>query len=311
MISLKCKNCGGEMSVDGSGSLYCDYCGSKYAFQDDELLQYRNFRMQVLNYLRGVHDQKANGEDHEDLLWGDAETVLLQTADGTDVTIRYLYSFDGGAAVTYLTRNSVLYVFPEKQRGEADKMLQGIQMLTFPPADVKGLGECFPSLVGKYELKDGGIMLAFERPTNMFPLSMFGSLAPRHVAWIVSRMENICCVLEYSGITHGGISEETVFINPFIHHAVLYGHWWGARRKECGLSHSFEAAHKMPNQDLWDVRKMAERILGLRKEEAPAQFLQFLREKPAADAYADFEAWDRVIEEGFGGRRFARMTTKF
>ena len=79
MITLKCKNCGGEMSVDSSGSLTCEYCGSKYAFRDDELLQYKNFRRQVLEYLRGVHDLKADGKSHEDLLWNQVDVETLRT----------------------------------------------------------------------------------------------------------------------------------------------------------------------------------------------------------------------------------------
>ena len=42
MISFKCKNCGGEMSVDSSGSLVCEYCGSNSFFADSELTGYRD-----------------------------------------------------------------------------------------------------------------------------------------------------------------------------------------------------------------------------------------------------------------------------
>ncbi|MBR3510105.1 MAG: hypothetical protein IKO03_15195 [Lachnospiraceae bacterium] len=304
MISLKCKNCGGEMSVDGNGNLYCDYCGSKSAFRDDELQAYKNFRLQVLNYLRGVHDQKADGKSHEEFLWANTDTEFLVTKDGKDVTVRYIYAHEGAKATVYLTKNSVLYVFPGACRSAADQMLRGIEMLSFPPADVKKLNECFPKLVGRYELEKDGILLAFERPDNLFPLSMFGSLEPKLVAWITSRMENICCVLEYSGLVHGGITEDALFINPFIHHAVLFGDWSNVRRMETlrGIKQS---------ADLLALRKTALRVMGTHAEDAPKEYLDFLRKLPARDAYQDFEDWDRVIEVGFGGRHFAKMEVDF
>ncbi|MBO4749494.1 MAG: hypothetical protein J5546_04195 [Lachnospiraceae bacterium] len=304
MISLKCKNCGGEMSVDGSGNLYCEYCGTKSAFRDDELLAYKNFRLQVLNYLRGLHDQKADGNSHEELLWANAETAFFQTKDGNDVTIRYLYSFEEKDATVYLARNSVLYVYPAKKRDMAAAQLAGLERLSYPPADVKNLQECFPKFLGRYELEDGGVLLSFERPDNLFPLSMFGSLAPEHAAWITSRMENICCVLEYGKIMHGGINANAVFINPFTHHAVLFGDWKTAR---VGFVRDSDGVR----DNLRDLRKLALRIMGTHASEAPKEFLAFLQSDPARDAFQDFERWDKVIEEGFGGRRFAKMQVDF
>ncbi len=304
MISFKCKNCGGEMSVDSSGAIVCEYCGGKSFFADKELIGYREFRKQMLNYLRGIHDEKAEGKKTEDDLWDNAEETQVETTDGETVTIRYLYSFDDGPAKVYLTKNNALYVLNGSDRDLADKMLSGIGMLSFPPADVKGLNECFPRLNGQYDLKGGGIMLAFARSDNLFPLPMFGSLSPEHVAWIVSRLENMCCVLNYSDLIHGGISEESIWINPFNHHAVLMGHWWSASKIRA-VNTAFG------NPDLKALRQTAVKILGIHKGEAPKEMIKFLESGVSQDAYDDFEKWDKVIENGFGGRRFAHMNVNF
>ena len=36
-------------------------------------------------------------------------------------------------------------------------------------------------------------------------------------------------------------------------------------------------------------------------------FIKFISEKPASDAYLDFEKWDAVIEKGFGGHKFIKF----
>ncbi len=292
------------MSVDSSGAIVCEYCGGKSFFADKELIGYREFRKQMLNYLRGIHDEKAEGKKTEDYLWDNAEETQVETADGETVTIRYLYSFDDDPAKVYLTKNNALYVLNGSDRDLADKMLSGIGMLSFPPADVKGLNECFPRLNGQYDLKGGGVMLAFARTDNLFPLPMFGSLSPEHVAWIVSRLENMCCVLNYSDLIHGGISEESIWINPFNHHAVLMGHWWSASKIRA-VNTAFG------NPDLKALRQTAVKILGIHKGEAPKEMIKFLESGVSQDAYDDFEKWDKVIENGFGGRRFAHMNVNF
>lgn len=300
MLSFKCKNCGGEMSVDPSGSLVCEYCGSDSFFQDSDLTAYRSFRKQMLDYLKGVHDENADGGHNEDSLWGSAETAHLQTADGAPVNIRYLYSYEDEAGTVYLTRDNAIFVYGPDKKSVADKVLWSINALSFPAADVKGLSECFPKFNGRYELSDGGVMLTFSRSENLFPLAMFGSLAPEHAAWVVSRLENICCVLNYSELVHKGISEYSVWINPFIHHAVLMGHWQSAMRT--GIAEASDDEYI----DLTDLRKTADRIMGIHRKDAPDAMKAFLAVKPTSDAYSDFEKWDNVIDKGFGGRRFAK-----
>ena len=285
------------MSVDSSGALVCEYCGGRSYFDDKQLLGYKEFRKQMLSYLRGIHDEKSEGDKSEDYLWDSAEEEQLEMADGDKATIRYLYSYEDGQVKVYLTKNNALFVFSKSERNLADRMLSGIGMLSFPPADVKGLNECFPRLNGSYDLSGGGVMLAFARSDNLFPLPMFGSLTPEHTAWIVSRLENICCVLNYSDMIHGGISEEAVWINPFNHHAVLMGHWWSASKASALKSRT----------DLDDLRKTAAKTLGIHKSEAPAEMIRFLEDRSSKDAFEDFEKWDKVIEKGFGGRRFAKM----
>lgn len=300
MISFKCKNCGGEMSVDRQGNLLCEYCGSKSVFKDRDLADYKHYRLQVLNYLREIQDQ-GSGDTHKyDRLWDNAEAVRYKTADGADITVNYIYTFQNEIATMYLAKQSVIYVFPKKYADKAQVMERWISQITFPAADVKGLERCFPQNVNRFELQNEEVLLSFSRNENAFPLAMFGALPAVHAAWIVSRMENICCVLEYSGLKHGDISTETIFINPITHEAMLYGGWWNAGKKT-------ELMMKPVNEDLAALRKTAERVMGVAPEDVPKEFQHFLKEKPRVDAYEDFDRWDSVIEKGFGGRRFVKM----
>ncbi|MGN1019521.1 MAG: hypothetical protein ACI4O7_04030 [Aristaeellaceae bacterium] len=299
MISFKCQTCGGEMTVERTGDLVCAYCGSKTVLTDRQLAEYRDFRQRMVDYLRNVSDDTPDTAQL-DALWADADTTVFRTADGAAITARYLYTVQDAPAVMYLTRSAALYRFPKAERGKAALAEQWIGRLQYPAADVRNLPQYFPSVTGRFELEDGGILLAIAREEQLFPLSMFGALQPRHAAWVVSRMENICCVLEYSSLVHGGISPASVFINPVTHEAALLGGWWNAGFKRPPSSATV-------NADLAAVRKTADAVLGPYRSQVPQAFDHFLRDTPCTDAYDDFAHWDQVIHKSFGRRRFVKM----
>ena len=55
------------------------------------------------------------------------------------------------------------------------------------------------------------------------------------------------------------------------------------------------------------LRAAAKRVTGMSYDSAPAEFKRFVEGAPAEDAYEDFRLWDRVIDEGFKGRRFRKL----
>ena len=295
MLNFKCRNCGGEMSVSRDGELACSYCGSKFVFSDRDLAAYREFRRRMLTYLSAVANHDARPED-TDWLWRSAETTACRTADGSDVEIQHIYRAEEDGVAVYTARRNVIFLFPRGRADDAGRFVDSVNQLTYPSADIKNLSQYFPVITGSFPLEDGRTMLVLAKQEELYPLAAFGSLPPVHAAWIVSRLENLCCALAYSGLAHGGISLESVFINARTHEAYLLGGWWKARPCPDGS-----------REDLTALRATAKRLLGLELRDAPAQFRRFLDDAPAPHAFEDFSRWDQVIEKGFGGRKFEKL----
>ncbi len=295
MLSFKCKNCAGEMWVSRIGDLACPYCGSKNFFSDKELQEYQTFRLRMLEYLSAVADDEKATE-YTERLWSNVETATFTDGEGTDITIQYIYKSKEDDIWMYCARRNVIYLYPKEKRDLANSCIRACGRVTFPQADMKGLNRSFPVLAGRYELKDGSIMLVFAKDENVYPVSMFGSLSAKHVEWIISRLENIACVLTFNNMTHGGITPEAVFINPKTHEAALYGAWY----------RSWEYV-QATGKDLEDIRVTAEKLLGQDYGDAPGPVIRFLQGKPAESAYDDFAMWDEVIEKELGGRHFTQF----
>lgn len=295
MISFKCKNCGGEMAVSRIGDLACPYCASRNFFSDRELQEYRIFRKRMLEYLRALAEEGESSRGL-DRLWDDVETCVFRAKDGTDITIQYIYKTIEDGVWMYSARKNVIYICPKDKSWMADKSMDAFQRIAYPQADMRGLDRCFPTLVGKYVLEDESIMLVYSKDENMYPLAMFGSLPAKHVEWIISRLENIACVLTFNEMEHTAMTTESVFINPLTHEAALLGGWY-----HC------ETAVSKPVKDLQDIRKVATKMLGENYGDAPQALIKFLKKKPESNAYDDFATWDRVIEKELGGRHFTKF----
>ncbi len=293
MISLKCSVCHGELIFRDDQSLECPYCGNRFVMSSEEMTDYGNRRREVLHCLRS---QAAASEQAAllDQIWQKTEPLFFRTRTGEPVNAACLYESEQDGVRILTARRSVLFVFPPKRAMLPDRYNRGVSLLQFPPTDSSRLEASFPRTGQIIPLSDGSVMLAISKPETIFPLAMFGALTPEHAAWIVSRTENICCVLAFSGLCHGAINEDHLFINPWTHEAALFGGWQCTGKGD-------------GRQDLQALRSMILRVMGPNLSTAPAAFRIFLHSAPRSVAYDDFAAWDKVIETGFGGRRFVQM----
>ena len=298
MISYKCEFCGGEMTISPSGDCKCGYCGSKSNFSDAQLREYREFRRNMLLYLSAVTERRSSPEE-EELLWERAGCETFVTEDGRPIQVNYLFRAEEDGIEMFFAKGAVLYVFPKEFGYLSDQMLQNINLVQYPSADMKDLPRLIPTLSARLKLSDGGVLMAFRREPAFYPLGSFGSLPYEHAAWILSRLENLCCLLEYSGLRHNGITPDAVYIDPINHEAALYGGWWNTRQVD-----------SVGTKDLLSIRRLCLRLLGENADSSPKPFLDFLKSAPREDAYRDFARWDEVIEKELGGRKFARFTEK-
>lgn len=291
MVNYKCQNCGGQLNIGGSGSFVCPFCGSKSFMSDSDFKGNEEFRQKLLANAKALADAKDN-DYSQDSLWNAKESVSFTMDNSMPLNIDYMFKYSYDSCECYVAKESIVYLF--ENTTEADAFKKGLKMIRFPEADTK-LPRCFPILKMELNLKDGKKALVFSRRPNFYPAEFFSPFPSGHLAWVISRMENLCCAFEYSGISHRNINPSSIFVNPFTHEGAIFGDW----RK---------VISKHNNDDLTAVRKTAIALAENTRE--PMELYNFLNSKPAQDAYEDFSQWDAVIEKGFGGHKFETFKVK-
>jgi len=255
---------------------------------DSELRGNEAFRQKILSFYMAkamAREDDYSGDD----LWEETGNVSFIMDNSKPLTIAYMDKYIYPGMECFLAKKSVVYVFDDEK--EADMFMKGLLSLTFPEADMK-LDRCFPMLTQRLHLKDGREVLVFVRKPYFYPVEVFAPLKAEHLAWVISRMENICCALEFSEISHGDISTASVFVNPVTHEGMLFGDYRNVKRFST-------------QGDLKKIRETAKQVM--ERDSGPSELFAFLDSKPRANAYEDFEYWDTVIEKGFGGHKFVRF----
>lgn len=343
MAILKCNMCGGILDYDRELDLaVCPYCGNKSTVFDHDRKLFQQFQDQFAALL----NQRPKAAPEEGF-WVDASREELVREDGAVMEITYLTRRKADLCTMYVARHNIIYLFESSHADHAARYRKMTESLVYPtPEMARELENYVPRLVTQCRLADGRIFLAIEKKEGVYPLKMLGTLTHRHVAWIISRLENLCCLLDYNRMVLNAFTAENLFVDPANHQIYLYGGWWFAGyagAETTGASESVipylkknltTPSSHTPGQksrctartDLESIRLVAAKLLGYPDREAlrepdphvseasvremllPEPFRCFLLQPPEPNAGADFAKWDRVLEEAYGERKFIPLS---
>lgn len=321
MALLKCKMCGGTLNYDKTNNLaVCPYCGAKSTVFEQDRKLFEQFQTMFASLLDRQTERSGQTEGY----WVEASREELIREDGQIIEIACLFKMRADLCTMYVAKEHVLYVFEKQYEQFADHYIKMTAALKYPNHEMeKELKNYVPQVAADCRLSDGGRLVAIEKAEGVYPLRLLGILLDRHVAWVISRMENLCCLLSYNGVVHNGLTVDNLFVAPETHQLYLYGGWWfagyeggqmngiSADARNCIYKKYLEKKRCHPSTDLESLRLAAVKLLGYEtREEAaadrrlPEAFKEFLVEPAASGARQDFSDWDRVLRQSYGERKF-------
>lgn len=266
--------------------------------------------------------------------WPCRGSLQLSALDGKAYEINYLrrHRFELGAM--YVASTVVAF---EVDRAHADlvqRAERAIKDLHY--ADDRMRAQIAPHLpafpfAGAFQTATAYVVVMRKTPDLLLLRDVLdhfdGRLDPRHVAWVLSSLLNLCCYFQHAGITHNALSPDTCFISPVEHSVAVLGGWWYAaasgERMVAAPAHTLEwAPHDLLatkqadiRTDLELVRAIGRELLGditgtrLGRESSAKQAMITWLRLPASDnAIEEYRTWrEQVLHDSFGARRFAEL----
>lgn len=310
MHTICCPACGASLELDDNlMSAKCKFCGNMIALSPKDL----GVDMMTSEVLAEMFHGEAAGvflkqkleELNQDTYWKQhAQTVTFIAEDDSVVEISYVHYVVSRNTSIFMGRSNVFLLFSDLN--DAACYIDTASSLKYPPDDKYDMKQFFPEITHRFTLRDRRVLVVISRGRDEYPLVSFRKLPDVHAAWIVSRLENLCCLLQYNDFVLSDIDIRDLYIDPSTHQAYLYGGLWRVRRiSEIREKNPYEA-------ELMAVRRIAAEVMGFSRMEdtrsaVPEAFSDFLCEKPVKDAFSDFSQWDVSLMLAYGKRTFRKL----
>lgn len=286
LLNVKCGNCGAEYRISSRGEMVCRFCGSNVYLSDKDFEAYKNTRDNMLMSDRFINDEAADTGDVL-RLWNNGSKANFTTNRGVNISFDSYYSVILDDKEVYIGSEKIAVIFCSKESMTA--FTDNLSQIEYPSADIKDLSRFLPNIIFKSDLEDGKAMIVISKTDNIYPLFLFENLKATTVAWIISRLENMGCLLEFNNMDFRALKTEDLYINPKTHELFILDGWDGVEKTS-------------RRNYLKDMRLIAKDIMDT--STAPELCMEFLDGSPAETAYDDFSNWDEVIMKGFNGHNF-------
>jgi len=263
-----------------------------------------------------ISEQKVKAEGR-----GTRPTVDFPRANGMFLRMEYLRQTDANGVKVYSGQTRIAYFVPDALKRQAHSAT--VHKWRYLNDSMKKEMERFLPERVRLETSNDGNLFIFPRNADqilMSDLIALDKVPPDHVTWMISRLVNICCYLEWAGVSHCGISPENLLVSLDQHTIALAGpplfltkfgerpnsvpqrtlnanQWLKEKSTKAG-----------PRIDLALVRETAFDLLGERSAgrlrgnpDIKPSIINWILTPPGKTAVADYQSW----EIARGDRRFA------
>jgi len=264
--------------------------------------------------------------------WQEPHLFRFQDLSGKKYQVNYLKKSPFDLGDMYIAKTTVTFVLKKDDRDLFENAKNTITHFSYPNKDMQEkLVNVLPQIVGSFETSDSLVMILKKDPDDILMSDVIthekGKIEPVHAAWMISRLHNLSCYLEWSELTHNAITPENCFVSPKDHNVSLLGGWWYAAREGEKLKALPASTVKMVSPTLFDrpiaskkvdlslIRATGREILGdatgmsfIGSKDIPEAMTSWVNGPSSGDARQDYKIWsENVLTNSFGARRFVEM----
>jgi len=264
--------------------------------------------------------------------WISKNEMRIYGEDHTEYRIKFKKSHPFELGTMYISDSIIAYIIDSKYNNFYNNFVNQVSNLRYSSDKMKNeMNRFFPNIIKTIATDDDKLIIIVRKTDDQFLLkdviNYFGDkIDPRHVAWMISSLYNLCCYFEYKNISHLGISIDTCFVSMKYHSVSLLGGWWytvNTGEKMIGIaSKDFSSlpkdvqTSKMSSRscDLELLRAVGREALGdkhgmkLRiNKDIPTPMSNWLIYPSKENAIKEYGIWyDKVLIDSYGKPKFIK-----
>lgn len=253
--------------------------------------------------------------------WG--KTGRLYLDDTQSISYRNAKPFEFGTRYSGMT--NIVYAFYQGKEKWANLFRQKIYEFSFLDAAMKGAyTDRIPRIEKVLTMTDKRTAVILKKNPNEYPMDLFlsayrGKIGGRDIAWMISRMVDLCCLLYVNGLVHNGIAVDNLYICPKDHYICLYGGWQyaakigekmaGTTKEIYNLMPTISRTTKMATQitDMECVRNIFRKMIYEYcnpAEAIPYEVMKWVNDGSTDDPIYEYERWNHALDKAYGQRKF-------
>lgn len=263
----------------------------------------------------------------KDDTWKTPGLIKLQAKNGRTYAVQYFKTFPFELGDAYISRSCVTYLVHEEFEDLFRAGIRRMSTLSFHDQRMTEEMSRFLPIIESPSpvIAEKCFVVVLRKDNGLVRLRdlidhLGGKLDPKHTAWVVSSLYNLCCYLKFAHLMHGDISMDTYYVDPIKHSGALLGGWWYAT--PIGEAMSALPARTIENiprdlitnkiaharVDLFLVKTVGRETLGKVDKSVPESLVQWLLLPTSGDALMDYQTWQEdVLISSFGARRFSKL----
>lgn len=268
----------------------------------------------VMAHISAMHSEAEKREA--------APTNMFVREDGSKFQMEYLRQRACEGFDIFVGETSIAYVVGKTNEDLANRA--SARKWTFEANHRKDLEPLFPNPTREIRLHDGR-MFVYRRNRDQVLLRDLmdadGKIPGPSVAWMISRMLNLACFLDYKQVSHLALSPDVLFVSPENHTMALVGPTIFAtdygKKPLAAPKRTLEVVPAIrgekfaagPQADLKLIRDIGLHLLGdpsgnrLRTfDDVRPEIATWLTNPPAPTALEDFQSWEQTL----GPRKFVK-----
>ena len=270
------------------------------------------------NLIREFHPDKHNGEKIYNEACSHICKLYEQVSKCKFDTTNLICVNNSSFCNEYIYKDKIIYDLKDK----TDFVLK-VQSLSFKYAN-DDMKKVFEPILPKFIFNNNNIIVT-NKNENLYSLKyimmMLKKLDNRTVMWIISRLMNLCCFMQFNNIAYNNFKIENLYVDTKNHNVYLLCGWWFFEKINSIVkfvdyeiyniisTNIIKSKICTTKTDLICIKNIAKKLLGyemnfIRDNSIPNALKKWLIEQPGSNAFEEFQKWDRCIVDSFGKRKF-------